>query len=181
MPCTSATWCLIAKFHQVYREGTHFVRGTQSVKVFGNAIVYLYDQAYAEVHDRAVVHALCRSRVKLFNRASCHASDGACVMAFHNSSVTAGDWVTVKLFHRSVAELFGHASAKTYHRSRLSLHSWSTVETMGKSRIENDFRESSPDPYYLPALPPRPPKRVNATKCRIARSARRHPVSRFFW
>lgn len=119
--------------------------------------------------------------MKLFNRASCQAFDNAFVMAFHNSTVTGGDWVTVKLFHRSVGEMFGHAAVKAYHRSRLSVYSWVSVETFGKSRIEYDFRESLPDPDFMPPLPPRPPKRVHATKCRIDRSARRHPVSRWCW
>lgn len=102
-------------------------------------------------------------------------------MAFHHSTVTAGDWVTVKLFHKSVGELFGHVNVKAFHRSRLSLHSWVTAETFGRSRIDYDLRESFPDPDLLPPLPPRPPKRVHATKCRLDRSARRHPVSEWFW
>lgn len=149
---TSAPGCPIAKFHQIIREGSHFIYGSQRVKVYGNAKVVLYDNAHAEAHDDAVVHAIQRASVELFDRATCYASDGTSVTAYHGSSVHADEYAQVKLYHSATGQLAGHARAWANDQSKLTLYCWTTAELFDEARIELDLRSTDPDPayFYLP-------------------------------
>lgn len=174
--------CTINTHTLIFRSGTHSVRGNKRVKIFGNAVVHIYDRVKAEAHDDSVVFARGHSSVKLFNRAHGYIDEHAKASAFHQSHLSAGSYTTAKFYHRSRGDLYGGARAKAFHRSRLNLFGWSEAECIDRACVGHDLRSIGPELEWweeLP-LPPRMPRGGSLSKSHQRRMLKKIALWRRF-
>lgn len=130
----------------IFREGIHFVYGSEKVVALRRATVYAYDQTEVLALGRATVYALSYSMVRAFHRATIYAQNGSRVVAFQTARVYATDVAEAVLCGDAVGEADGRATLRLYGRAQAALYGYSTVDCRSAdARVVIDLRE-----WYMP-------------------------------